>query len=58
MKELIADESLSGHHLGERLLTFFDKLGDAMKCHTKNKKEQAVFVKVDIVPLDWIINLD
>ena len=56
--ELIADEAQAGHHLGQRIFTFLDKIGDTISCYTKKKKEQAVFVKVDIVPLDWIINLD
>ena len=42
----------------ERFLSFLEKVGDRIRCFQKKKKEQTVFVKVDLVPLDWIVNLD
>ena len=39
-------------------MSFFEKIADKLRCYSKHKKEQIVFVQVDLVPLDWIVNQD
>lgn len=36
----------------------FEKLGDYLKCYRKPKIKQKVFVNVDLISLDWIVEKD
>ena len=50
--------SLKNKDLGEKFMSFIERIGDLLKCQLKQKKEQTVLVQVNLVPLDWIVNQD
>ena len=56
IEELVKKEQARNYHIGEWLITKIENFGEFIGCYRKKTKEYAIFVKVDIVSLDWIVD--
>ena len=41
---MTSDTSVESQDLGEKLMSFFEKIADKLRCYGKHKKEQIAFV--------------